>query len=359
MAEERTAPSGAMEGRGAYNKHGRLPASGGLFALHCLEKAAKRIAVAGDEPIVIADYGSSQGKNSLAPMRAAIDVIRARVGVDRAIVVYHEDLPSNDFNALFDVLHKDPQSYVLVGSNVFPCAIGRSFYESVLPPGHVHLGWSSYAAMWISRIPTLIPGHFCVFRSSGAVRAAFDEQGAEDWRRFLSLRAGELRTHGRLVVVVPAADEDGVSGFEDIMDQANAVLAEMVEEKAIAENELRRMVIGVWPRRRSDLLAPFDRDGDFRGLSVEDCETNHLADAAWADYELDRNAAALAGKHASFFRAVFAPTLAGALDRKDDPQRVVTFLNQLEDGLKRRLSKEPRPIHSLVETIVLANNNAP
>jgi hypothetical protein len=357
MAEERTAPSGAMEGQGAYNRHGRLPASGGLFGLRHLEKAANRIPLRGDEPVVIADYGASQGKNSLAPMRAAVDVIRARMS-DRPIIVYHEDLPSNDFNALFDVLDKDPQSYVLAASNVFPCAIGRSFYESVLPPGHVHLGWSSYAAMWISRIPTLIPGHFCVFRSSGEVRAAFDEQGADDWRRFLSLRARELRPEGRLVVVVPAADEDGVSGFEDVMDQANAVLAEMVEAKAIAETELRRMVIGVWPRRRSDLLAPFEREGQFQGLTVEDCETNHLADAAWADYERDRNAAALAGKHASFFRAIFAPTLAGALDRKDDAQRVVTFFNQLEDGLKRRLLKEPRPIHSLVETIVIANSKA-
>jgi hypothetical protein len=30
----------------------------------------------GDEPVVIADYGSSQGKNSLAPMRIAIRNLR-------------------------------------------------------------------------------------------------------------------------------------------------------------------------------------------------------------------------------------------------------------------------------------------
>jgi salicylate 1-O-methyltransferase len=40
---------------------------------------------------------------------------------------------------------------------VFPCAIGRSFYDSVLPSNSVDIGWSSFAAMWLSSVPTLIP----------------------------------------------------------------------------------------------------------------------------------------------------------------------------------------------------------
>src|ERR1700722_142438 len=147
MAES-TPPSGAMEGRGAYDRHAELPASGGAFALPHFERAVRTLPLdTGDQPIVIADYGSSQGKNSLAPMRIAIEALRRRRGPDRPIVVYHVDLPANDFNALFETLQDDPERYVLNQPNVFPCAIGRSFYESVLPPGGVHIGWSSYAAM--------------------------------------------------------------------------------------------------------------------------------------------------------------------------------------------------------------------
>jgi SAM-dependent methyltransferase len=54
----------------------------------------------GDEPIVIADYGSSQGKNSLAPMRVAAEISRSRVGSDRPILVCHIDLAINDFNVV-------------------------------------------------------------------------------------------------------------------------------------------------------------------------------------------------------------------------------------------------------------------
>jgi len=128
MKYELTPPARAMEAGGAYNKNAKLPACGGAFAISQLENAARSIAFGSDsQPIVIADYGSSQGRNSLSPMRVAIEVVRARLGSERPIFVFHEDLPENDFNSLFEVLNRDPQSYALHAQNVFPCAIGRSF----------------------------------------------------------------------------------------------------------------------------------------------------------------------------------------------------------------------------------------
>ena len=133
-------PVGVMEGKGFYNEYAAIPASGGALALPLLEEAARQISLdSTDRPIVMADYGSSQGKNSLAPMRAAIAVLRARVGAQRPIVVYHTDLPANDFSTLFEVLESDPASYLREEHSVFPSAIGRSFYRPILPPSHVDL----------------------------------------------------------------------------------------------------------------------------------------------------------------------------------------------------------------------------
>ena len=93
--------SGAMEGRGAYNRHAGLQAAGGALALNALRHAAASVALdTGGQPIVIAEYGASQGRNSQLPMRVAITELRARVGADRAVLVYHEDLPINDFGSL-------------------------------------------------------------------------------------------------------------------------------------------------------------------------------------------------------------------------------------------------------------------
>jgi SAM dependent carboxyl methyltransferase len=352
------APShGVMEAKGAYNKHAKLPAGGAALALPLLEKAVQSVELdAEGRSIVIADYGSSQGKNSMAPIQLAIQGLHRRIGPNRAISVFHIDQPSNDFISLFAVLDADPDRYVVNEPNVFPAAIGRSFYQSVLPPGSVHLGWSSYAAMWLSQIPTLIPGHFFPAHSTGTVRAEFDRQGSKDWEAFLSLRAKELRPGGRLVVVLPGLADDGSSGFTHLIDEANAALEEMVADGAITGEERLRMTVGNYPRRKRDLLAPFAANGEFQQLAVEACEMVELPDPAWTEYQRDGNKEALVTKHVLFFRSIFVPSLGSALVRvrAGHAEALGAFGDQLEQRLRRRLMRQPAATHSFVQTIVLA-----
>jgi hypothetical protein len=350
---------GVMEEKGFYNQHSRIPAGGLALALPHLQDAVRSIEIdCGDHPVVIADLGSSQGKNSLAPMSLAIAILRQRAGVNRPIFVYHVDQPANDFNTLFEVLATDPDRYTLEEANVFPCAIGRSFYESVFPPRYVHLAWCSYAAMWLSRIPSLIPGHFIAHRCAGSERAKFDLQAAEDWKSFLSLRARELRTGGRLVVVLAALDDNGASGLESLFDHANAVLANMASEGSISLEERRQMIVGVHPMRRCDRLSPFQTEGLFEGLRVESCDLGSVADGAWAEYERDGDAEALATKNALFFRSVFVPSLALSVADTQNGERRRDFADKLSDALKKRLVHQLAPLQSFVQTLVLSKNNS-
>jgi hypothetical protein len=351
MATATISTHGVMEGGGSYNLHAKLPAGGGSLALPYLEKAAQSCALpSGSNAIVIADYGSSQGKNSLSPMRAAIRCLRKRVGNERSVMVVHVDQHANDFNTLFDVLHRDPERYAADDPNVFPSAIGRSFYENVFPAEQVDLGWCSYAAVWLRHIPSLIPGHFIPLSCTGDVRAAFDLQAAEDWRLFLSLRARELRRGGRLVVVLPGLSDTGGSGLEPVFNSANLVLAELVDERVIDADERKRMVLGSYPRRRAQLQEPFRADGQFQSLSVEHCELLELPDAAWADYQVNGDVHALVSRHAAFFRAIFVPSLSSSISHAGKRH---IFADCLEQKLKKRLSEHPTPLHSFVQVMVL------
>ncbi|MBV9038811.1 MAG: hypothetical protein JO182_30280 [Acidobacteriaceae bacterium] len=357
MTDEEILTNCVMEDKGAYNKHAKIPAAGAALATPFLEKAARNIRLdAGDQPIVIADYGSSQGKNSLSPMRIAIRNLRPRLGPSRAIVVFHIDQASNDFNSLFEVLSSDPDRYALDDSNVFPCAIARSFYEQVLPADSVHLGWCSYAAVWLRRVPSLIPGHFFSLCSTGSARAAFESQAAEDWEAFLSLRVREMRPGARLVVVLPAFDHQSLPAFTEFMDDVNATLAEMVDQGAITTQERARMVLTCYPRQKSELLAPFAKNPQFRGLTVEDCDVSAVPDPAWIEYQGDGDKQALATKQALFFRSIFMPSLASALTRvrAGDGEASLGFADRLQEGLMQRLAKHPASLAGLVETIVLA-----
>jgi hypothetical protein len=349
MADLSRPATGGMEGDGAYNRHAALQAAGNTMALLHAREAARRVDIdGGHEPIIIADYGSSQGKNSLAPMRVAIETFRSRVGADRSLLVYHVDLPVNDFNTLFRTLDLDPDSYAREAANVYACAVGRSFFQSVLPPNSVHFGWSAYAVQWLSCIPAVAVDHLWFASLSGPARATYEQQATQDWESFLALRAKELRPGGRLVVVCP-----GVGSGQAIGDHANAVIADMAKAGAISATERARMVLACWVRSKDDYLAPFQRGGRLLNLTVEHCESTPQADAAWEQYQQDGDAKALAVKHAAFFRATFLPTLAAALTRADDPEARRIFGDRFEHGLRQRLLSEPTPTNSRVDTIVI------
>ena len=133
-AESVHAPS-PMEGHGAYNRSSRVQAAGLAAAIPLLRQAAETVPLSpAPEPIVIADYGCSEGHNSLIPMREAIAALRQRIGASRAISVVHTDLPSNHFGALFEALESDPTliSAARRRFSLLPSA-GRSINSSCPP----------------------------------------------------------------------------------------------------------------------------------------------------------------------------------------------------------------------------------
>src|SRR5687767_14112871 len=111
MPTQKTSPIAVMEGSGFYNRHSSVQAVAIAAVLPLWEKVSRSIEV-GDENLVIADYGSSQGQNSMIPLRIAIEALRAEIGDDRPVEVIHTDLPSNDFASLFQALEEDPNSYL-------------------------------------------------------------------------------------------------------------------------------------------------------------------------------------------------------------------------------------------------------
>ncbi len=332
-----------MEGHGVYNRSSCVQAAGFSPALPLLAEAARRVPLApAPQPVVIADYGASEGRNSLAPIGAAIRALRDRAGSERPISVVHTDLPGNDFAGLFQALETDPSSYLREDAATFAFAVGRSFYQQILPAGSVTLGWSSWAVQWLSRTPCAIPDHVQVAYSRDATaRAAFARQAAEDWRNFLTHRASELSPGGRLVVLTMALTEHGDFGYRAVLAAMDASLRELVETGYVRADEAARMAIPTVGRGRAELLAPFAAGGGCAGLAMERVELFLGEDPIWRDFERDRDAAAYGARWAAFSRASVLPTL--ARDLAGDPARRDGFVARMEAGMARRLAAQPEP----------------
>ena len=145
-------------------------------------------------------------------------------------------------------LNKDPIVSPYTGKS-YP----RSYFEQILPPESVTLGWSSWAIQWLSRIPAAIPDQVQVAysRDRGA-REAYARQAADDWRAFLAARSPEMRDGARLVVLTMATDDAGEFGYRPLLEAMFAVLTAMAEDGFVTPAELGRMAIPTVARSRAD-----------------------------------------------------------------------------------------------------------
>jgi hypothetical protein len=332
-----------MEGHGLYNRSSCVQAAGLSPAVPMFEQAARVVPLPrAPQPIVIADYGCSEGHNSLVPIARAIAALRERVGRERAISVVHTDLPDSDFPVLFQTLATDPSSYLRGDSAVFPSVVGRSFYEQILPSDSVTLGWSSWAVQWLRRLPAPIPDQVQVaYSRDPAVREVFARQAAEDWRNFVTHRGRELRPGGRLVVLTMASDEAGGFGYRPLVRALYAALVDMAESGFLRVEELRRMAIPTFGRSRADFMAPFTGERHFAGLSIEQLNVFHGEDRIWAEFKASGDARAFGAQWAAFSRASVFPTLAAGLDGGADDPRAGAFSDRLEEAVVTRLAAVP------------------
>jgi hypothetical protein len=319
------------------------------------EQAATEVPLpAPPQPIGIADYGASTGHNSLLPIGAAIELVRRRTRPDHPILVAHTDVADNDFTALFHTLADDPDTYLRRDTATFPSAVGRSFYNQILPSNSINLGWSSWAIQWLSRTPALIPDHLQVaYSSDEGIRAKYAKQAALDWQQFIAFRGRELRRGGRMVVMTMALDEDGQFGFRPLFSHLLDALDELRGAGLCTHDEIHRMCIPVVARSTADFFAPFAPSGRFERLEIDHLEEFNAEDRFWSQYRVHGDATAFGAQWAAFARAAVFPALASALSAGPRDPRRGQFIDQLEAGVAARLAATPEPMQIPLAHLVL------
>jgi hypothetical protein len=330
-----------MAGGGLYNEHSRPQHAAGGDGVPLLVRAGEAIPLDRERGIVVADYGASQGRNSLVPMGAVIEQLRSRLGADAPISIVHTDLPSNDFAALFTTLEADPQSYLQDAANVFAYAAGRSFYERLFPAEHVAIGWSSITVHWLSSVPAPLREHIFSPLGDARERAAYAARAAEDWRLFLEHRLEELEQGGQLVVVGSGADESGRSGAEGLMELANDALREMVTEKALSRGEYEQMVVPTYYRTLSEFVDPLGKPTPAGSFELAECSETDLADPLWADYQQSGNVGEYATGVADFLRAFSEPALFGRISAERSPQAAAELAGEFYRRVRDAVVKQP------------------
>jgi hypothetical protein len=332
-----------MKGHGFYNEHSRSQQQADSLGLPLLERAVEEMTVLkGAEPAAVADFGAAQGRNSLGPMRLAVEKIRRRTTVFTPIVVIHTDLPQNDFSSLFALVEDSPESYLRSAENVFALAAGKSFYERIFPDGYLSLGWTAISVHWLSKVPCDIPDHVYAQRAGQRAQKAYAEQASEDWQRFLGHRARELRPGGELIVVAVTTDDTGNTGGEDLMDLTNEPVLAMVEAGFIRPEEYRRMNMPAYHRTMEEFTGPLRSGPLTEDLILKENARAGFPDQLWPEHEQTEDATAFAGSYTEFMRAFTEAPLFAGLGADRTPADRERLANEYFERMRSLIEANPK-----------------
>jgi hypothetical protein len=249
--------------------------------------------------IHLAEYGSSQGGNSVAPFAVALGVVGELCDT---VQITHTDLVSNDWNALLRVLdpQNDASSYAReLKSKCFVSARTGSFHTALFPPGSIHLGWSSIANHWLSAVPDGVasPHSMILDYRHPLVKA----QAHADWVAYLQQRERELVRGGQLVNVEILRPEHGFQTSDTSKYVKFCDVALQLLHARFGPNEVFTFPMLV--RSKAEMVRPFE-SRETGQLVLKDAQTIALRDVFKTEFHQTGNAQKYAQDVVRAFRAV-------------------------------------------------------
>jgi gibberellin A4 carboxyl methyltransferase len=322
-----------MLGRGFYDRHSAPQWAAIDYVLPWLEDAlpSMHLPLAPDT-IALADFGCSEGKNSIAAMQRILPVLRKRTA--RPLATIHSDLETNDFSTLFTNLRVDGR-WAFPLDNVYSSAVAGSMYYQLLPPASVCVATTFNAIGYLSRRPLeRLPGFIHAngpspARNVGVVtvqeRAQFAQQATDDLSAFLTARAAELVRGGKLLIAVFGAGGGRCTAY-GIYDALNDALLEARAAGRIGNDEYECYYQPIYLRTLDELVAPVAKpDASHSAMyRLERSETYEVKTPVDEDYRATGDARTYGQAFTNFLRAFTEPVLRAALSAHADIDAVVS-----------------------------------
>ncbi|XP_076457351.1 uncharacterized protein LOC143291396 [Babylonia areolata] len=225
------------------------------------------------------------------------------------------------------VIHKT--SYLSQYRNVYTFATHFGFYKQCVPDAACDVIYSSTAVHALEKLPLRLKN--CVFEifATDQERTRFHAQGAQDWTKFLTLRAKELKPGGLLVILTMSSRpkrgagqgkstpddcdrgrEEPIIGQIDVYADLEDAWKQLRDDKTITQEEYEEATFKVIFRSAQEMKSPFETDGSavvqsgLRLVEYKEFAVPCVFKAGW--FQDQSTATAAAQADATFARSLVA-----------------------------------------------------
>lgn len=241
--------------------------------------------------------GCSSGPNTLSTIRDIIKAVEFSHSQEipsqplPEFSFFLNDLPGNDFNAIFKSLpdfHIEVKRDAKNGGcpSIFIAAYPGSFYGRLFPESNIHFIHASYSLHWLSKIPPALyddqgksVNKGCVnicSSSPEAVSKAYYSQFKEDFSMFLRFRSKEVVASGRMVLIMlgregPDHVDRGNSFFWELLARS---IADLVAQGVTEEEKLDSYEMHFYAPSAAEIENEVNKEGSFEIEKLEMLEVD-------------------------------------------------------------------------------------
>nr|GME13882.1 salicylate carboxymethyltransferase-like [Ipomoea batatas] len=231
--------------------------------------------------IAIADLGCSSGPNTLLAISNLVKAVDSQRKKLRRVhspefQIYLNDLPTNDFNTIFQSLPKHEEDFRReIGEGCRLCffnGVPGSFHGRLFPTDSLHFVHSSYSLHWLSQVHTSIytfdigieenKGNICMATTSPpTVIKAYYDQFEQDFSTFLKCRSKELVKGGRMVLTMLGRQSKHPTCH--IWELLALALNEIVAEGFVEEEKLNSFNVPLYTPSLAETKLLVEKEGSF------------------------------------------------------------------------------------------------
>jgi hypothetical protein len=342
-----------MKAGGFYDQHSTPQWNSTAAVLPWIEEAIGRMDLPPEATtLACVDYGSSEGRNSIAAMQRIVAALRCRT--PRPIQTIHSDLSTNNFNALLVNLAPGGKS-AFNSTEVYSAAVGGSMYAQLLPPQSAAVVTTFNALGWLSHVPPAHPGfvvchgprhrraEICV---STQASTAFAAQAANDVQHFYQARAAEMVPGGVLLAATFGAGEHRRCA-DGLYDALNDALLEVVAAGSLPRSAYEHILMPLYFRTLDELIAPLtdEQSSVSKLFRLDRAETMEVPLPFYEAFRQTGDRAKYAADCTSFLRAFSEPVLRSQIGGSLTTAAVDPALNEIYGRVASRLAADPEHYH--------------